>query len=229
MAISYDDFSTQQYVQSDGTVGDTLGTEDYRTYVSWGGGSGSFILGLNQSTAYKVRAKALNGDFTETGYSSDSNEVSTTVPYVSMEVSQSALPLGTLNVNSVSQSSSTTVRINTNAYSGYQVYVSDQGDGIQGGLYNGVSSTIASGDGTLISGTEGYGAQASSGTATIDGKYDVSGNEVGGLDISSNALSSNLTAVSDEDTLVLFKVAISGSTIAGEYNDIVYFTVTPNL
>lgn len=227
--ISDDDFVTFKYVQSDGTIGDTLGTEDYRTYVSWGGGSGSFILGLNQNTTYKVRTKALNGDFTETGYSSDSNEETTTVPYVNLALSTSAVALGVLNVNSISQTSSVTVRVNTNAYTGYQVYINDSGNGSLGGLYNGAGHTIISADMTLTPGVEGYGAQANSATASVDAKYDTTSNQVGGLELSTNALSSNTLAVSDEDTSVLFKATMAPNTVAGQYADVVYYTLTPNL
>ena len=229
VAISDDNFQTQEYIQNDGTVSAVLGTEDYRTYVSWGEGTGSFILVLNQNTDYKVRVKALNGDFTETGYSPDSNEVSTTVPYVNMGVTVSALSFGVMNINSVSQTSTTAVVVNSNAYTGYQVYVSDKGDDANGGLYNGVSSLIESNDGTLISGFEGYGVQASSLTADIDASFDVSGDNIGGLDISSTGLFSNTAAVIGESTNVLFKATMSPNTVAGNYTDIVYFTVTPNL
>jgi len=229
VAISGDNFTTYQYVQSDGTVGGTLGTEDYRNYVSWGGGSGSFILGLNQNSSYKVRVKALQGDFTETGYSSDSNEASTTVPYVSMSVSTSELSFGTLNTNSISKTTSASVSVNTNAYSGYQVYINDIGDGLSGGLYNGVGGLIDSNDQTLVSGFEGYGAQASSLTASVDAKYGVGGDNVGGLTISHSGLFSNTTAVLSESTDVLFKATMAPTTTAGVYTDIIYFTVTPNL
>ena len=229
VSISFDNFANFQFVQSDGTVGDALGIEDYRNYVSWGGGSGSFILGLNQNTAYKVRAKALQGDFTETGYSSDSNEVSTTVPFINAAVLTSGLSFGTLNANSVSKTSAATVSVNTNAYSGYQVYVNDQGNGSSPGLYNGVSNLIPSIDQTLVSGFEGYGAQASSITATIDAKYDVSGNNVGGLTIGTSALFSNTSAVTDENADILFKATMAPSTTAGVYTDVIYYTVTPNL
>jgi len=171
----------------------------------------------------------LQGDFTETGYSSDSNEVSTTVPFINMSISTSGLSLGTLNANSISKTTSATVSVNTNAYSGYQVYVNDQGNGSSGGLYNGTGSLINSIDQTLISGFEGYGAQASSITATIAAKYDVSGNNIGGLDVSTNALFSNTTAVSGENADILFKATMAPSTIAGEYTDLIYYTVTTNL
>jgi len=229
VAISDDNFQTQQYVQDDGTVSSILGTEDYRTYVSWGEGTGSFILGLNQNTDYKVRVKALNGDFTETEYSPDSNEVSTVVPYVNMAITKNALSFGTMNINSVSQTSTTSVVVGSNAYTGYQVYVSDKGDDADGGLYNGVNSLIESNDATLIKGFEGYGAQASSLSATIDPTFDLSGNNVGGMDVSSTGLFSNTTGVSGETVNVQFKATMSPNTTAGNYEDIVYFTITPNL
>ena len=227
--ISSDDFATFQFVQNDGTVGDTLGVEDYRTYDSWGGASGSFILGLSQNTTYKVRAKALHGDFTETGYSSDSSEATTTVPFINMGVSASTVSLGVLNINSISQTTSVAVTVNTNAYSGYQTFVSDSGNGVNGGLYNGTGGTILSADMTLTTGVAGYGAQASSLTASVDAKYDVSGNVVGALDLSTNDLFSNGIAVTDEETSMLFKATMSPTTKAGTYSDTVYFTVATNL
>lgn len=227
--ISDNNFSTFKYVQNDGTVGDTLEMEDYLTYDSWGGVDGSYILNLKQNTTYKARIKALNGDFTETGYSSDSNESTTTVPYVNMTVSESSITLGTLNINLISQTTSVSIRVNTNAYTGYQAYVSDQGNGVTGGLYNGGSGLITSADMTLTAGVAGYGAQANSATANVDSKYAVVGNQVGALELSSNPLSSNNVAALDEDTTIWFKATMSPTTLAGNYADIVYFTITPNL
>lgn len=226
VAISDDNFATVNYVQNDGTIAATLGTEDYRTYTSWGGASGSFILGLNQNTTYKVRSKALHGDFTETGYSNDSSEATTLVPFINLVVSDNSVTFGTLSSFSIATTTSVNVTVNTNSYNGYQAYINDQGNGVNGGLYNG-SSTITSADMTLTPGTEGYGAQASSGSAFIDTKYDVSGNQVGGLDVSTNTLFNNTSAVTGEFSTVVFKATISGQTQSGIYSDIVYFTVSP--
>ncbi len=227
--VSSNDFSSYQYVQNDGTVGDTLGIEDYRTYDSWGGSSGSYILDLMPKSTYKARVKALQGDFTETEYSPESNASTTTVPYVNMSVSKASLTLGTLNINSISQTTTMNVAVNTNGYTGYQVYINDDGNGYVGGLFNGSGSTIMSADMVLTPGVEGYGVQASSATAVVDSKYNVSGNTVGGLEISTNPIFSNTVGVADETATLLFKATMSPNTIAGEYTDIVYFTVTPNL
>jgi hypothetical protein len=229
IAVSKDSWTTTEYVQSDGTVGAALGIEDYKTYTSWGGASGSYILGLETDTEYKVKAKALQGNYTETGYSASTAGVSTVVPTINFALSTGAAAIGTMTVSAVSAASAVDITINTNAESGYTSYIKGTGNGANGGLYDGSSNIILSGDATLSAGTEGYGAQASSGTATIAAKYDVAGDQVGVLELSNNQLSSNTTQVTDEVVSVTYKAAISATTAAGGYSDTVYYTITPIL
>jgi len=229
IAVSDDDFVTYQYVQNDNTLGPTLGIEDYQTYTAWGGASGFLVLGLNQNYDYKARVKALNGDFTETGYGPESAEASTVVPFVTLEVSDTEVHFGTLSASVVSETSSVTITVNTNGEGGYQTYLNGTGDTSNGGLYDGAANLILSQTTLLSAGTEGYGAQGSAGVATVDAKYDVSGDNVGSIDITNSSLSSNTAPVTDEDTDVLFKSAMSSTTTAGEYTDTVYFTVSPVL
>lgn len=228
IAISDDDFATYLYVQNDNSVGSVLGSEDYQTYDDWGNSSGFEVLQLESNRTYKARVKALSGDFTETGWGPESAEASTEVPYITLDISNAEVYFGTLSANSVSQTSGIDVTIDTNATSGYQTYINGTGNAVSGGLYNG-SNLITSATTVLSAGTEGYGAQASSGTATIAGKYGVSGNNVGSVDLSVSPLSSSASEVLSEVTNVLFKVAISGTTAAGEYADTVYFTVSPSI
>jgi hypothetical protein len=69
IAISTDSFASDtRFVQSDDTVGSTLGNEDYQTYTNWGGAGGTLIIGLVPGTTYQVKVKAMQGKFTETGY-----------------------------------------------------------------------------------------------------------------------------------------------------------------
>ncbi|MCX6761748.1 MAG: hypothetical protein NTY33_02785 [Candidatus Moranbacteria bacterium] len=68
IAISTDNFTTTNYVQSDNTVGPALGTEDYQLYSAWGGAGGITVIGLIPSTTYYVKIKAMQGKFSETGY-----------------------------------------------------------------------------------------------------------------------------------------------------------------
>src|SRR6185437_15128686 len=63
------DFSSNvNYIKQDGTVGSTLATTDYKTYTNWGGASGTYVTGLTSNTTYYIRAKAQQGDFTESEY-----------------------------------------------------------------------------------------------------------------------------------------------------------------
>lgn len=68
VAISSDNFVTTQYVQNDNSIGNSSGLSVYRTYLSYGGGSGFLILGLTPSTTYKVKVKAIRGNFSESAY-----------------------------------------------------------------------------------------------------------------------------------------------------------------
>src|SRR5665213_218929 len=58
---------TTMYVKSDDTLGSTLTLTDYQTYSAWTSGA-SNIIGLSSSTTYYIRAKATQGQFTESVY-----------------------------------------------------------------------------------------------------------------------------------------------------------------
>src|SRR5690606_13584806 len=65
VAISDDSFATTRYVQSDDTVGASLGPEDFRDYNGWGGSGGIQVIGLRPDTVYQVSVKARQGEFSE--------------------------------------------------------------------------------------------------------------------------------------------------------------------
>lgn len=228
IAVSDDDWATEEYVQLTGYLGST---PVYQTYTNWGGASGYLILGLDQDTYYKARVRAMRGDFTETNWGLESAEVKTGVPYITLETDLLALHLGVLNSNSVSETTTLTLTVNTNAESGYDLKVDDEGNGADGGLDHETSADFITSAGALLSaGTEGYGLQADSSTATIDAAYDYWGTDtVGELILTPTQLASNSVKVTDEDTTVKLKVSISGTTVAGEYLDTLIFTISPNL
>ena len=64
IAISDDNFVTTKYVQTDQTIGTSVSIANYQTYTSWGGASGSWIVGLSPSTTYKIKVAALQGTAT---------------------------------------------------------------------------------------------------------------------------------------------------------------------
>jgi len=120
--ITPDDYQTIRYLQSDGTVGNELGNEDFQTYDEWGGGSGSYITGLLQNTTYRVRVKARHGAFTEGRWGPQAS-ATTTIPSLTFGVDQATITFDHLNSgNSYTDSTKTTVlTTSTNAYNGYVV------------------------------------------------------------------------------------------------------------
>ena len=177
IAISSDNFATTSYVQSDNTVGSILGAEDYQIYSSWGGVGGVYIIGLAPGTTYKVKVKAMQGKFTETGYGPESS-AATVNPTLSFGISTSSINFGNMIVNTVNTSpQNITVNFSTNASSGGTVYVS----GSNGGMRSAASSyTINSVLGDLSSLGEGFGAQGvAGGTLTTLSPYNGGTDNVG--------------------------------------------------
>jgi hypothetical protein len=193
IAISTDNFvSDTRYVQSDDTVGATLGIEDYQTYTNWGGAGGTLIIGLIPNTTYKVKVKAWQGKFTETGYGPIAT-VATVNSQMTFDIDVSAIDedngvsatgFGNLFADTVTDSTEKIwVDFITNGESGGRVYVSGSNAGLQSAH---ASYLISAATGNLTSLSEGFGAQKSTATngLTIATLYDLTGNSVGIIDTS---------------------------------------------
>ncbi len=170
IAISTDGFvADTRYVQSDATIGATLGLEDYQTYAAWGGASGMDIIGLAAGTTYTVKVKAWQGKFTETGYGPTA-AVATSNPQLSFDIDIGTsssdeneirdIDLGSLPAGSVVTSGNRVwIDLDTNGTTGGKVYVSSA----NGGLYSSTAShTISSATADLSAAQSGFGAQGAS-------------------------------------------------------------------
>ena len=123
----------------------------------------------------------------------------------------------------------------TNSANG-DIAVRDEGNAANPGLYNNsasylIGSANAAYDNTdtLASGTEGYGIQSSSGDAIIDARYDQTGDNVGGLEITDQNLATyNTTMTSDHTVTIVHKVAIASFSASGSYIDTVTYIATAN-
>jgi hypothetical protein len=166
IAISTDNFATTSYVQSDNTVGSALGSEDYQTYAAWGGGSGFNVIGLAPSTTYKVKVKAFQGKFSESGYGLVAT-AATVSSQLSFSLSTNTINFGSLAVNTVNSSpGNIDVSFATNATNGGTIYVS----GTNAGLASMTAShTISSVSGNLVALGQGFGAQGVSVTQSTGG------------------------------------------------------------
>lgn len=195
IAISTDDFVTTNYVQSDNTVGASLGTEDYQTYTNWGGASGEDVVGLSPSTTYKIKVRAFHGKFTESAYSATAT-AATVSPTLSFDIDISAsdtetsppytIGFGDLLAGTVTNSTQKIwFDFDTNANSGGNVYFYGQNTGLTSAAR---SYTIASSSTDLASANEGYGAQSVSATQSSGGPlsavapYDGTSQNVGIID-----------------------------------------------
>lgn len=169
IAISTDNFTTTNYVQSDNTVGATLGSEDWQTYASWGGGSGEYIIGLSPNTTYYVKVKARQGDFTESQWgpstSTATSQLSLTFDIdVASTDTESAAPyvlaMGQLTVGAVTTASEKIwLDLETNAANGGYVYIYDENGGLRSSAVN---YTITSATADLTGAAEGFGVRSNS-------------------------------------------------------------------
>lgn len=196
VTISTDDFaSDNRYVQSDNTVGATLGLEDYQTYSTWGGASGFNIIGLAANTTYKVKVKAWQGKFTETGYGPTAT-AATVSPQLTFDIDVSAsnsdtnppftTNFGDLLAGTVTDSPQKIwVDFDTNGESGGRIYVAASNAGLSSAR---ASYTINAVTGNLTSLSEGFGAQGSTATQSSGGPfviataYDLASNNVATAD-----------------------------------------------
>lgn len=126
VAISDDNFVTTRYVQNDGTVGISLGLDDWLTYAGWGGTSGTYITGLTQNTTYKIKVAAKQGNFTQTDFGPLAVQT-TSIPSLTFGISSDTLTFSNLNSgnNYTDSTKSTLLTTSTNAYNGYIIYGHD--------------------------------------------------------------------------------------------------------
>ena len=184
------------------------------------------------------------GTFTDTGkiaiviLTDDQVQLTATVnPSITFSLSANSSAFGELSTGSITTSSpNITLTIGTNAQSGYTITVQDAGNATNPGLYNSTAtSLIGSADAayadtaTLAAGTEGYGIQGSSASATIATRYLQTGNAVGGMELTATTLASYSSSMSANHTVtVIHKAAISTFTKAGSYTDTLTYIATGN-
>lgn len=193
VAISTDNFATDtKYVQSDLTVGPSLGSEDWMTYTAWGGLSGVNIIGLSQNTTYTIKVSAKKGGYTQTGFGPTAS-ATTVNPMIAFDIDVSATDSDTeppfdmqfsdlLAGSIVDSPKKVWVDLATNGGSGGKVYVYGQNGGL---LSSTASYTITSVTNDLSAVSEGFGAQGTSATQTsggplsINSPYNGSENNIG--------------------------------------------------
>ncbi len=152
-------------------------------------------------------------------------DVTATVPlFLTMAVDDVTMDLGTLSVASV-KSVTQTYTVHSNNHTGVQVQVSADGD-----LRDGNGNTIdAVTDNEVTAGQEEYGIALSNFTSSLrqePGSAFVSGDDA--LPTVPTDIVDSTTTVNNGTFDVTYKAAISGDTVAGEYSQVVTFTIATN-
>lgn len=168
----------------------------------------------------------------ETAIEADSDELNPAAT-VSCSTNISSTSFGSWTDTSIKTSSSnaSTTMSCSGTSLGCALYVKDQGNGANPGLWNSISSKlIASADATLQDGVEGYGIQATSTSPglTIAAKYNQTGNSVGGLLFTNTLVASSTADISNAIIIVTHKAAISGTTLSGNYGDTITYECIVN-
>jgi hypothetical protein len=186
---------TIKYVKNDLTMGSSLTTADYQLYNIWGGSSGANIIGLSPNTTYCLRAKATQGNFTESGYgpSTSAATVSTQISFCTYSTSgvcggSRSVSFGGLTAGNVTNSASNIgVDFATNADSGGNVYIYSAHGALTS--TNAPSGPITSATANISSASQGYGAQiATVSQLTKVSPYNDTSNTVGILSTSVNTI-----------------------------------------
>ena len=230
VAISTDNFVTTNYVQSDNTIGPVLGPEDYQTYAAWGGASGVWVVGLTPNTTYKVKSKAMMGDFTETAYGPIAT-AATVQPSITFAVTTSASSTPPFSSSfgdlvagaTVAADADPMVSLTTNALFGGDVYVSDA----YTGLYSSNESyTLPSASADLSTVSKGYGGQvisvgqASGGPFASLSPYNGASNNVGGFTTALQSILSTDAPITNGTSTIRLKAKAEAITPAAtDYTD----------
>lgn len=222
--------STYQYVKADNTVGSTLTVADYQTYTAWGGAGGANIIGLTPATTYYLRAKATQGQFTESSYGPSSN-ASTSAQSITFclyaggscgsgnSVNFSGLVAGTPS----NGSSNIGVDFSTNADSGGSVYIYSSNGALISTSAPGSPITSATADLSSGAVTSGYGARVvSSSSLTAILPYNGSGNNVGALSTVASTILDSPVPVTGGTASIQLQAKVSNTTLAAtDYSDII--------
>ena len=226
IAITPDNWTTTDYIQNDNTVGSTLGIEDYQTYTNWGGASGEDVTTLQEATDYKIKVRAMQGDFTETDWGPESAIASTTRPSITFTISANEAGFGILTSAAIN-TSETDLTITTNALSGYVITVKEDGN-----LRDGANEISDVGDSQIDAGSEEYGlatSKASQDFPQVNPCPASGGTDPilsGPITSSEKQVASASGEVSSDATTMCYAASITSTSAATYYSHIITYIAT---
>ena len=231
-----------QYVQNDNTVGNDLGDEDWQSYPTWGGATGSNIIGLYPGTTYIVQVAGRQGRFYTQFMWSPTALASTVNSSLSFDIdiassdSETGAPytlaIGNLSAGAVTTASNKVwIDFTTNANNGGYLFVQGANSGLASTT---ASHTISSATVDLTAQPSGYGAISNSVTQTSGGPmqartpYNGSSDNVGVLDSAKRYIydSTELPVTGGRVSFQLKAKASNTTPSANDYTDTLTILVT---
>jgi hypothetical protein len=224
IAVSTDNFATvTKYVQADGTLG---AGQVYQTYTTWGGASGTTIVGLVANTNYEVKAGSMQGNFTASLFGPYAT-LGTVNPSLTFTLSPNTLSFTSLLAGTVITSSAITTTFATNAASGGTVYIAGQNNGLTSVK---TSFTINAITNDITTQSTGFGAQGSSVSQTSGGPlafaspFNGASGNIGAPATTFNALVSTIAPVVGGSATTVLKAKSSTVTPAAQdYQEVLTF------
>ncbi|HEX3095959.1 MAG TPA: hypothetical protein VHQ20_02455 [Patescibacteria group bacterium] len=240
IAISTDNFTTTNYVQTNDTIGATVAWQDY---AGWGSGTGERLVSLTANTTYKIKVKARLGAGNESGYSSVST-AATVNPSLSMTVAgvssgasvggtttnitstANTVPFGTLSTGSI-KIGAQTITVSTNAVSGYTTTVFQDGAlrKTNGTTIPALTATNASPAAWPLSITDarfGYHTTDSTLCTGTAGRFTVA-DTFAALTTSPLEVACSGAQVTNEATSIVYKVEVEGMQPPGNYQNVISY------
>lgn len=220
------DFSSSiNYVKSDNTIGPTLTTADYQTYSVWTA-SGGNIIGLSANTTYYLRAKATQGQYTESAYGPASSAATVGQQISFCLYTNANCGAGghseSLNLlaGSVSSSGNIGVDFSTNANNGGNIYVYSNG-ALSSTSKPGTPINSVTADLSLVA--KGYGAQVVTAVSmTKNSPFNSSGNQIGVLSTTIQTILSATAPVTSNGNQIQLQAKSDNVTIAApDYTDVI--------
>lgn len=230
IAISTDNFTTTNYVQSDNTVGSVLGSEDWQTYSSWGGATGFYVTGLLPNTAYKIKVSARQGNYTQSAWSSTAT-ATTGTPALTFGVDSDSITFNNLSSGNswTDASKSTVLTTSTNAQNGYTILAHETAPltfntSIPDYGSSNSSPSTWSGNGF------GYTTDDSNLTGGTANRFTSGGPKYAGFTTTApgDPVGDNTGPATSENFTVSYKVAATSTTPAGPYSTTIVYVVVPS-
>jgi hypothetical protein len=242
IAISSDNFSTTNYIQTDDTVGSAAA---WQTFSGWGSGTGERVTGLLANTAYKIKVKARYGEDSESGFSqtatATTSSASLTISFAGVVSGSSvagetttvtsgtnAIPYGSLIISTPAVAAHR-ITVSTNASSGYTTTLQSNGElrnqSQQIDPLTATNASPASWPSGITTGKFGYHTTDSILCTGSTNRFSAN-DTYAKITTTPEEVACSSSAVTNEQTSVVFKVQVGALQPTGSFSNVLTYITT---